>query len=127
MVRQRAGSIIDIASLIGLKPGAFGHGVYSISKAGAIMLTRVLAKEWGRYGIRVNAIAPGFTETDMTKRIFGDPEVQSQYIEKYIQRTPLRRVTQPQDIVGAAVFLASRDSDFISGQYILVDGGIWPR
>lgn len=120
MVKRKTGNIINIASLIGYRPGPFtGHGVYSISKAGVIMLTMVLAKEWGQYGIRVNAIAPGVTETDMIKSIFSDPKARSQFI----QATALRRITQPQDIAATAIFLASEMSNSMTGQVIVVDAG----
>lgn len=120
MVKRKTGSIVNIASLIGVRPGPFvGHGVYSISKAGVIMMTMVLAKELGQYGIRVNAIAPGATETGMAKVVLSDANVRSGYIEK----TALRRITQPQDIANAAIFFASEASNCITGQVLVIDAG----
>lgn len=119
MVKRRAGNIINIASAIGTRPGPPDSGVYSISKAGVIMLTRVLAKEWGQYGIRVNAIAPGVTKTDMVRRMLDDPQALSQYLQK----TALGRINQPEDIVGVALLLASDESSCVTGQVIVVDAG----
>jgi len=119
MVKRRAGNIINIASAIGTRPGSPDSGVYSISKAGVIMLTKVLAKEWGQYGIRVNAIAPGVTKTDMVRRMLDDPQAMSQYLQK----TALGRINQPEDIVGVALLLASDESSCVTGQVIVVDAG----
>jgi len=119
MVKRRAGNIINIASAIGTRPVSPDSGVYSISKAGVIMLTKVLAKEWGQYGIRVNAIAPGVTETGMVRPMLDNPQAMSQYL----QRTALGRINQPEDIVGVALLLASDESSCVTGQVIVVDAG----
>jgi NAD(P)-dependent dehydrogenase (short-subunit alcohol dehydrogenase family) len=90
---------------------------YVASKAALIGITRVMAKEVGTSGVRVNAIAPGFTLTDASLSLMDDAETYG------IERGALRRASQPQDILGAAMFLASIQSDYITGQTIVVDGG----
>ena len=104
--------------------GVANHGVYSASKFGVTGITKAAAKEWGRYGIRVNSIHPGIIETPMTAdmRSFTDPEVR-QRVERTI---PLRRMGQARDIANMALFLASDDSDYCSGQAYIVDGGVHP-
>src|SRR5262249_45753881 len=96
-----------------------GLGAYSISKAGLLGLTRVLARELGPHGIRVNAIAPGLIETRFSSALFAD----RQAYDSFIGRTPLLRHGQPNDLVGAAVFLASDASAYVTGQVLVVDGG----
>jgi NAD(P)-dependent dehydrogenase (short-subunit alcohol dehydrogenase family) len=98
-----------------------------MSKAGLAHMTRGLALEWGARGIRVNAIAPGFVLTDLTRQLWSQPKMQ----EWGLANTPLRRLGQPADMVGAAVFLASAASAFMTGQVLFVDGGFgcglaWP-
>jgi NAD(P)-dependent dehydrogenase (short-subunit alcohol dehydrogenase family) len=98
-----------------------------VSKAGLEQMTRALALEWGPQGIRVNAIAPGFILTDLTQKLWSQPTMQ----EWGLANTPLRRMGQTDDLVGAAVFLASDASAFMTGQTIYVDGGFscgspWP-
>ena len=83
------------------------------------MLTKVLAKEWGQYGIRVNAIAPGVTKTDMVRPMLDNPQAKSQYL----QQTALGRINQPEDIVGVTLLLASDESSCVTGQVIVVDAG----
>jgi len=94
-------------------------GAYSVTKAGTVILTRVLSKELGRYGIRVNAIAPGLIKTEMSRPNWSDPAVLKQ-MESMI---PLGRIGQTSDIVGAALFLASQASNYITGDIILLNGG----
>ena len=117
MRKQGKGKIINVASsAFFTPPGVFCH--YTASKGGVIALTRALATELGADGINVNAIAPGPTMTEATKMAM--PEERAL---KAAEKTPLKRLEQPEDIVGAAVFLASDDSDFITGQTIIIDGG----
>ena len=115
---SRGGSIINIASEDGIRPRV-GLGVYAITKAGLIMLTSVLAEEWGQYDIRVNAIAPGIVKTRLSEALWKDPLVQ----EKTEDNTALSRIAEPEEMVGAALFLASDASSFVTGQTIVLDGG----
>jgi len=118
MIRQRYGKIINISSVSGLK--AFPHGTaYGSAKAALLHLTRILAVEWGPYGIRVTGIAPGLFRTDMTRDVFADRA----WITKRRGQIPLRRLGEPEDLAGLAVFLASSASDHITGQTIIIDGG----
>jgi NAD(P)-dependent dehydrogenase (short-subunit alcohol dehydrogenase family) len=114
------GSIVNLASGNGKVPIAGGSD-YSVSKAGVIMLTQVLALELARYGIRVNAIGPGFTETPMTEAVLADEE-QRRRLER---RTPLGRVGQPLDVANTALFLASDESSFMTGKVLFPDGGFF--
>lgn len=118
MVEQQGGSIIIVSSIAGLK----GHpslGLYAISKAAEMQLARNLAVEWGQKNITVNCIAPGLVKTDFAKELWEDPVV----LEKTLQLYPLGRIGQPEDVAGAAVFLASPAGAFVTGQVIVVDGG----
>lgn len=122
MVRATSGHLPEGARVINLSSATVYSGSeqwlhYVASKGGVIAMTRVMAKELGRRGITVNAIAPGFTLTEASFGLMADAE---QY---GVDRGALRRASQPEDIVGAALFLASSDSSFISGQTIVVDGG----
>ncbi|HEX76444.1 MAG TPA: SDR family oxidoreductase [Dehalococcoidia bacterium] len=121
MMKQGGGSIINMASAAGTKPFP-GTGAYSVSKAGVIMLTQVLATELGKHNIRVNAIAPGVIKTKMSTHLWSTPEI----AQKFIEHTALGYIGQPEDIVGVAVLLASDASSYISGQTIAVDGGGLP-
>ncbi|MHC1762636.1 MAG: SDR family NAD(P)-dependent oxidoreductase [Negativicutes bacterium] len=119
MMAQRSGKIINIASVAGKRGGGLlGNSSYSASKGGVIAFTKSLAREAGQYGINVNAITPAFTDTDMTRSI--DPEKKA-FIIKMV---PLGRVGQPEDIAGAVVFLASSQSDYMTGEMMDVDGGL---
>ncbi len=116
MKKQNKGKIINISSETAFT-GSKGFLHYVTSKGGLISFTRGLAAEIGQFGICVNAIAPGFTDTEAARTITDD-------IGKYdVTRTPLRRLAVPEDLVGALTFLASNDSDFITGQTLVVDGG----
>ena len=118
MVARRYGKIINIASTAAVM--ALPHaGVYGTVKAGLLHLTRILAVEWGPYGIRVAGIAPGLFRTDMTRDLFADRA----WIRRRQAEIPLRRFGEPEDLAGLAVFLASSASDHITGQTIIMDGG----
>jgi NAD(P)-dependent dehydrogenase (short-subunit alcohol dehydrogenase family) len=117
MISQGKGSLIFMTSLAGLDPFP-GLGAYSVSKAGLIGLTKVLAKELAP-SVRVNAIAPGLIETRFSAALFENRDA----YQHVIAQTPLRRHGQPEDVVGAAVFLASEASAYVTGQVLVVDGG----
>jgi 3-oxoacyl-[acyl-carrier protein] reductase len=117
MIRQRSGKIINIASIIGIIGNA-GQANYSASKAGIIALTKTAAKELASRNVNVNAIAPGFIQTEMTAKL---PE---EIKEKMKAVIPLDRFGDPKDVAAACVFLASEDSGYITGQTIVVDGGM---
>ena len=117
MIRKRSGSIINMSSVVGLH-GQGGQVNYSASKAGLIGFTKSLAKETAGRGVRVNAIAPGYIETDMTAA------VNEQMRNVWIESIPLKRAGQPKDIANAAVFLASDLSQYITAQVLGVDGGL---
>jgi NAD(P)-dependent dehydrogenase (short-subunit alcohol dehydrogenase family) len=118
MIERRNGSIINIASIAGLRPQQEGL-VYSFTKAGLIMMTRVWAIEFGKHNIRVNAIAPGLIQTDFSEYFWKNDEHR-----KHLEATqPIPRVGQPEEIGGLALFLASDDASFITGQTYVVDGG----
>jgi len=123
MIKQRYGKIINIASTAAHR-GVPGVAAYCASKGGVLALTRSLAVEWGQYNINVNAVSPGRTVTPMTVGAGLD-------MEKAIQRTPLARINRPEDLAATILFLASSASDNITGQDIIVDGGIaalyWPN
>jgi NAD(P)-dependent dehydrogenase (short-subunit alcohol dehydrogenase family) len=118
MAARKSGSIVFMASVAGIEPIA-GLGAYSVSKAGLLGLMRALARELGPAGVRVNALAPGLVETHFAQALFRD---RSAY-ENIVSRVPLGRHGQPDDIAGAAVFLASEASAYITGQTLVVDGG----
>ncbi len=117
MMRKRRGSIVNITSVVGVA-GNGGQTNYAASKAGVIGLTKSLAKEVAVRGIRVNAVAPGFVETDMTADL--DAEIKAQAIEAI----PLGRMGAPADIASAVAFLASDEAAYITGQTLIVDGGM---
>ncbi|MDH5696117.1 MAG: SDR family oxidoreductase [Dehalococcoidia bacterium] len=119
MMDQKRGNIINIASTAAIK-AAPEMGAYCIAKAGVVMLTRVLALELAEYNIRVNAIAPYMVKTKFSQPLWSDPETLKQ-LESEI---PLGRLAVPGDIVGAALFLASDASSYITGHTIIVDGGL---
>ena len=117
MIRQGGGVILNATSIVGLD-GNFGQTNYVASKAGVIGMTKVWARELGRYGIRVNAIAPGFTATEMVAAM---PD---KILDGMKARTPLGRLGDPRDIANAYLFLASDEASFITGDVLRVDGGI---
>lgn len=118
MEGQGGGKIINITSVAGVRPGP-GMGVYSISKAGVIMLTKVLASELGQSNIQVNAIAPGLIKTKFSQVLWQNEDL----LQHQESVTPLGRIGLPEDVVGAALFFASSASDWVTGTVLLVDGG----
>jgi glucose 1-dehydrogenase len=118
MVGQGSGSIVNISSVNEERPGP-GLAHYSSAKGGLRMLTRQLALELAPHGIRVNSVAPGLVETDLNRADIAD----TAWREARIARTPLKMIGQPDDVVGAALFLASDDSRYATGTSVFVDGG----
>jgi NAD(P)-dependent dehydrogenase (short-subunit alcohol dehydrogenase family) len=118
MAERQRGKIINVSSALGVF-GAGGSTAYCASKGGVIQLTRALAIEWAKYNIMVNSIAPYSMETEMTKTMLEDEKIKKAIISKI----PLKRIGKPSDLSGVVVFLASKASDYITGQVIFVDGG----
>ncbi len=118
MAERGEGAVIMLSSIAGLR-GNTTIGTYGVSKAAEAALARNLAAEWGPKGIRVNAIAPGLVRTDFAKALLDDPE----RVKRAAEKTPLRRIGEPIDIAGLAVFLAAPASAYITGQVIVADGG----
>lgn len=126
MIAQKRGSQINIGSLNNYAP-LTAVAPYAISKGGLLYMTRALALEWGRHGVRVNGLSPGFILTDLTKKLWSDPTMQAWAKTN----TPLGRLGEVEDLVGTAIFLASDAAAFMTGQTLLVDGGVsagsnWP-
>ncbi len=118
MIAQKSGKIINITT-VGADKAEAGMAAYGCSKAALMHLTRCMAREWAQMGINVNAVAPGFTRTDFSKPIWSNPDV-----EKMIcQVIPKGKIAEPEDVVGAVLFLASSAADYITGDTIYVDGG----
>ena len=127
MIRARSGSQINIDSINSHRPLS-RVAPYAMSKAAMSHMTRSMAMEWGPYGVRVNAVAPGFILTDLSRSLWENNEEMNQWRE---QNTPLRRIGQPKDMVGAAIFLASKAAAYVTGHVLYVDGGtscglFWP-
>ena len=119
MITRKSGKIINICSLM-CEMGRPTVGAYTAAKGGVKMLTKAMAVEWGKYNIQVNGIGPGYFATEMNRPLKENPQFDS-WIRS---RTPAGRWGEPEELIGAAVFLASRGSDFVNGQIIYVDGGI---
>jgi gluconate 5-dehydrogenase len=118
MITHGGGKIVNTASISGI---IVNSGLtYSVAKAGVIQLTRVLALRWARHRVYVNCFSPGYIRTGMTAPHVARPEVE----QEMLRQTPLRRLGEPRDLVGAALFLASAASDFVTGQNLIVDGGV---
>jgi NAD(P)-dependent dehydrogenase (short-subunit alcohol dehydrogenase family) len=118
MIQRKGGSIINIASIAGIAPQAESL-LYSFTKAGLIMMTRSWAREFGPHGIRVNAIAPGLIQTDFSEYFWKNPDRRSQ-IEAH---QPIPRIGQPDEVGHIALYLASSESSFVTGQTFVIDGG----
>jgi NAD(P)-dependent dehydrogenase (short-subunit alcohol dehydrogenase family) len=117
--RKTGGSIINISSVSGLEPQPGGL-LYSFTKAGLLMLTRSWAHEFGLHGVRVNAIAPGLIQTEFSQHFWKNPD----YVGELERTQPIRRIGQPDEIGFAALYLASDEASFVTGQTIVVDGGM---
>ena len=118
MKKNKSGSIINISSVEGHKPDK-GLGIYSISKAAISMLTKSQAKEWGKYGIRSNAICPGLIKTKLSSALWQNEEM----LELWLKDLPIRKAAEPEEISGLAVYLASEASSYTTGETFNVDGG----
>ena len=119
MAERKDGAVIIISSIAGMR-GETMLGAYGISKAADFQLARTLAVEWGHGNIRVNCIAPGLIRTDFARALWENPKL----LERVTRGTPLGRIGEPDDIAGAALFLASPAGSFITGQTLTVDGGV---
>jgi NAD(P)-dependent dehydrogenase (short-subunit alcohol dehydrogenase family) len=119
MIERREGSIIIVSSIGGLR-GSPVIGAYNVSKAADFQLARNLAVEYGPHNVRVNCIAPGLIKTDFARALWEDPET----LQRRTASTPLRRIGEPDEIAGAAVFLASQAGAFMTGQSLVIDGGV---
>jgi 3-oxoacyl-[acyl-carrier protein] reductase len=117
MMKRRSGSIVNVSSIVGLH-GNPGQANYSASKAGIIGLTKALARELGNRGVRANVVAPGYVDTRLTQVIADEMK------ELMLANTPLGRFGRPEDIAGAVRFLCSEEASFITGEVLLVDGGL---
>ena len=118
MQKTGGGRIINISTVGGLKPD-IGLGIYSISKAGLIMMTKVLAHEWAVFNIRVNCIAPGLIQTKFSEALWGSEEV----LKIALPQTPMGRIGQADEVAAAAVYLASDASSYTTGSVLVIDGG----
>lgn len=122
MIERGQGSIINIASIAGIRPQLHGL-LYSATKASLIMMTRTWAVEFGKHNVRVNAIAPGLIQTDFSEYFWKNPE----HVKRLEEQQPIPRVGTPDEIGGIALYLASDDSSFVTGQTFVVDGGAIAR
>jgi NAD(P)-dependent dehydrogenase (short-subunit alcohol dehydrogenase family) len=118
MIERKDGAIVVISSIGGLR-GSATLGAYAVSKAADLALVRNLAVEVGQHNIRANAIAPGLIRTDFAKALWDNPEARRRFNTEH----PMRRIGEPEEIAGAAVFLASRAGSYVNGQTIVIDGG----
>ena len=116
-MEERGGAIVNVASIGGLRPG-LGLGVYNITKAGVIMLTRQLARELGGK-VRVNAVAPGVIKTRFAEALWGNPEI----LDRILASNPMARIGVPDEVASAVLFLASDAASYVNGEVLVVDGG----
>jgi NAD(P)-dependent dehydrogenase (short-subunit alcohol dehydrogenase family) len=119
MAQRNDGCVIVVSSIAALK-GNVALGAYGISKAADLELVRNLAVEWGASNVRVNALAPAIVRTDFARKLWENPDIYAKAVARY----PLGRIGEPDDVAGAAIFLASRAGAFITGQTIVIDGGV---
>ncbi|MBM4333180.1 MAG: glucose 1-dehydrogenase [Deltaproteobacteria bacterium] len=117
MKEKGGGKIINVSSIAGITPDLLP--VYSISKAAVLMATKVMAQQWAQYKIRVNAIAPGLTKTRFSEALWNNPDI----LKIAMGKTPMARVADPEEMVGAIIYLASDASSYVTGQVIAIDGG----
>jgi dehydrogenase/reductase SDR family member 4 len=113
-----SGAIVNISSIGGVSPER-GLGIYSVSKAALLSLTQVMAREWGKYGVRANAICPGFIKTDFSQVLWSNEQVMTQVLGAQ----PIPRIGEPQDVAELALFLVSPEASFCTGGVYMVDGG----
>jgi dehydrogenase/reductase SDR family member 4 len=118
MKEQGGGTIINVASVAGITPDILP--VYSISKAGVIMATKVMAQQWAQYNIRANALAPGLIKTRFSQALWDNEDI----LQGAMLFTPMRRAGEPDEMVGSVVFLASDASSYVTGQVLVADGGV---
>lgn len=118
MLENGGGSIINVSSTGGLR-ASLGLGCYSVSKAALIMLTQVLAKEWGPEGIRVNCVAPGLIKTEFSRALWENEQI----LQNTLSQNPLRRIGMAEEVAGAVVYFASNASSYTNGQTLVIDGG----
>jgi NAD(P)-dependent dehydrogenase (short-subunit alcohol dehydrogenase family) len=118
MREKGGGKIINVSSVAGITPDLLP--LYSISKAGVNMVTKVMAQQWAQYNIRVNAIAPGLTKTRFSEALWKNPDI----LKLAMFKTPMGRPAEPEEMVGAIIYLASDASSYVTGQIIAIDGGI---
>lgn len=121
MFERKSGSVINVASIEGIE-ATEGGSAYNASKGGVVLLTKNMAIDYGRAGIRVNCICPGFIDTPLTASIF-DQEGMDTYLQRFTDAHQLGRIGKPEEIASAALFLASDDASFVSGHSLVVDGG----
>jgi len=117
MKEKGGGKIVNVSSIAGITPDLLP--VYSISKAAVIMATKVMAQQWAQFNIRVNAVAPGLTKTRFSEALWNNPDI----LKMAMSKTPMGRVAEPEEMVGAILYLASDASSYVTGQVIAVDGG----
>ncbi len=117
MKEKGGGKIVNVASIAGISPDLLP--VYSISKAAVIMATKVMAMQWAQYKIRANTVAPGLTKTRFSEALWKNPDI----LKLAMERTPMARVADPEEMVGAIIYLASDASSYVTGQVIAIDGG----